>query len=64
MQEIVKVAMESQQRQNLVPNTLYVYLVPNVPEIAHLAMPNTTYLRGGLLDYKLLDMLNVCAKHR
>ncbi|OZJ06770.1 hypothetical protein BZG36_00320 [Bifiguratus adelaidae] len=64
MQEIIKVAMESLQRQNLVPNTLYVYLVPNVVEIASLAMPNTTYLRGGSLDYKLLDMLNVCAKHR
>ncbi|KAI9285727.1 mediator complex subunit 23-domain-containing protein [Umbelopsis sp. AD052] len=64
MQEVMKVAMESQLRQNLVANTLYVYLVPNKVEIGTLGYPKATFLKGGTLGYKLLDFLNVSAKHR
>lgn len=64
MQEIIKVSMESQLRQNIVPNTLYVYLVPNKLELGTLAFTKATYLKGGALDHKLLDFLNVSAKHR
>ncbi|RUS33972.1 mediator complex subunit 23-domain-containing protein [Jimgerdemannia flammicorona] len=64
MQEIIKISMESQLRQNLVPNTLYVYLVPNMVDLGKLAFPKATYLKGGALGHKLLDFLNVSAKHR
>jgi hypothetical protein len=64
LQEVMKIAMESQLRQNLVANTLYVYLVPNKVEIGTLGYPKATFLTGGTLGYKLLDFLNVSAKHR
>ncbi|KAM3581516.1 hypothetical protein VKS41_006346 [Umbelopsis sp. WA50703] len=62
--EVMKIALESQLRQNLVANTLYVYLVPNKVEIGTLGYPKATFLKGGTLGYKLLEFLNVSAKHR
>jgi hypothetical protein len=63
-QECVKIAMESQLRQNIVAGTLFIYLVPNYqgkePELDASGM----FLRGGTLNYKLLDMLNIDTKHR
>lgn len=64
IQEMTKIAMESQLRQDVVPYTLYVYLVPTKAEIDTLGHPSTTYVKGGNLNYKLLDLLCVNAKHR
>lgn len=61
---MVKVAMESQLRQDVVPYTLYVYLVPNDAETGTLGNAESTYAKGGTLSYKLLDLLSVHAKHR
>ncbi|GAN05157.1 hypothetical protein MAM1_0083c04626 [Mucor ambiguus] len=63
-QEMTKIAMESQLRQDVVPYTLYVYLVPTKADIDTLGHASTTYIKGGSLDYKLLDLLCVNAKHR
>ncbi|KAF9195517.1 Mediator of RNA polymerase II transcription subunit 23 [Haplosporangium sp. Z 767] len=64
MQENVKIAMESQLRQHIVAGTLFIYLVPNYqgkePELDASGM----FLKGGSLNYKLLDMLNIDTKHR
>ncbi|KAF9982144.1 Mediator of RNA polymerase II transcription subunit 23 [Modicella reniformis] len=63
-QENVKIAMESQLRQNIVAGTLFIYLVPNYqgrePELDVSGM----FLKGGTVNYKLLDMLNVDTRHR
>jgi hypothetical protein len=64
IQEMTKIAMESQLRQDVVPYTLYVYLVPTKADIDTLGHPSTTYIKGGTLNYKLLDLLCVNAKHR
>ncbi|CEP17288.1 hypothetical protein [Parasitella parasitica] len=64
IQEMTKIAMESQLRQDVVPYTLYVYLVPTKADIDTLGHPSTTYVKGGSLDYRLLDLLCVNAKHR
>ncbi|KAG0165442.1 hypothetical protein DFQ30_008459 [Apophysomyces sp. BC1015] len=64
LQEMTKVAMESQLRQDVVPYTLYVYLVPTKADIGILGRPGATYTKGGTLCYKLLDLLSVNAKHR
>ncbi|KAG1151478.1 hypothetical protein G6F37_000970 [Rhizopus arrhizus] len=64
LQEMTKIAMESQLRQDVVPYTLYVYLVPTKADIDTLGHSSTTYIKGGTLDYKLLDLLCVNAKHR
>ncbi|KAI8372734.1 mediator complex subunit 23-domain-containing protein [Radiomyces spectabilis] len=63
-QEMTKVAIESQLIQDVVPYTLYVYLVPTKADIGTLGHPSTTYIKGGTLCYKLLDLLSVNAKHR
>ncbi|KAF9915309.1 Mediator of RNA polymerase II transcription subunit 23 [Lobosporangium transversale] len=62
IQEIVKVAMESQLRLNIVAGTLFLYLVPNHQnrELDTSGM----FLKGGTLNYKLLDFLNIETKHR
>lgn len=64
LQEMTKIAMESQLRQDVVPYTLYVYLVPTKADIDTLGHSSTTYIKGGTLDYRLLDLLCVNAKHR
>lgn len=64
IQEMTKIALESQLRQDVVPYTLYVYLVPTKAEIDTLGYASTTYVKGGTLNYKLLDLLCVNAKHR
>ncbi|KAI9481474.1 MAG: hypothetical protein EXX96DRAFT_566905 [Benjaminiella poitrasii] len=64
LQEITKIAMESQLRQDVVPYTLYVYLVPTKADIDTLGHPSTTYVKGGTLSYKLLDLICINAKHR
>ncbi|OBZ83488.1 Mediator of RNA polymerase II transcription subunit 23 [Choanephora cucurbitarum] len=64
LQEMVKIAMESQLRQDVVPYTLYVYLVPTKADIDTLGYPSATYIKGGMLNYRLLDLLCVNAKHR
>jgi hypothetical protein len=64
IQEMTKIAMESQLRQDVVPYTLYVYLVPTKADIDTLGHASTTYVKGGTLNYKLLDLLCVNAKHR
>jgi hypothetical protein len=63
MQEIVKIALESQLRQNVVASTLYIYLVPNINKDSTLD-PTKSYLKGGILGHKLLEMLNTDTKHR
>lgn len=64
MQENVKVAMESQIRQNIVAGCLFVYLVPNNNGKKVELDPSGMFVQGGVVNYKLLDMLNVDAKHR
>ncbi|KAL0075593.1 mediator complex subunit 23-domain-containing protein [Phycomyces blakesleeanus] len=64
IQEMTKVAMESQLRQDVVPYTLYVYLVPTKADVSTLGRSGTTYIKGGTLCYTLLDLLSVNAKHR
>ncbi|KAG0334491.1 Mediator of RNA polymerase II transcription subunit 23, partial [Podila humilis] len=67
MQENVKIAMESQIRQNIVAGCLFVYLVPNNNNTNGKKLeldPSAMYLQGGIVNYKLLDMLNVDAKNR
>ncbi|KAI7901563.1 uncharacterized protein BX663DRAFT_513291 [Cokeromyces recurvatus] len=64
LQEMIKIAMESQLRQDVVPYTLYVYLVPTKADIDTLGHPSTTYIKGGSLSYKLLDLICINAKHR
>ncbi|CEI94172.1 hypothetical protein RMCBS344292_08393 [Rhizopus microsporus] len=64
LQEMTKIAMESQLRQDVVPYTLYVYLVPTKADIDTLGHSSTTYIKGGTLNYKLLDLLCINAKHR
>ncbi|ORY00571.1 hypothetical protein K493DRAFT_335300 [Basidiobolus meristosporus CBS 931.73] len=64
LHEINKVALVSQLRQHIVPNTLYVYLVPNKSDTDTLGFPKNTYLKGGILGYKLLDFINVNGKQR
>ncbi|KAI9013358.1 mediator complex subunit 23-domain-containing protein [Phycomyces nitens] len=63
IQEMTKVAMESQLRQDVVPYTLYVYLVPTKADVSTLGRSGTTYIKGGTLCYTLLDLLSVNAKH-
>lgn len=63
-QDIIKVAMQSQMRQDVVPYALYVSLVPNNAEIGTLGNPESTYAIGGSLGYKLLDLLSVNSKYR
>lgn len=64
MQENVKVAMESQIRQNIVAGCLFVYLVPNNNGKKVELDTSGMFVQGGVVNYKLLDMLNVDAKHR
>lgn len=64
MQEMVKVAMQSQMRQDVVPYTLYMYLVPNKADVGTLGNPESTYAKGVRVSYKLLDLLSISAKHR
>ncbi|KAI8972683.1 hypothetical protein BDB01DRAFT_845071 [Pilobolus umbonatus] len=64
IQEMTKIAMESQLRQDVVPYTLYVYLVPTKTDVHVLGYPSCTYIKGGKLSYKLLDLLSVNGKHR
>ncbi|KAK9720183.1 hypothetical protein K7432_004332 [Basidiobolus ranarum] len=64
LHEINKVALVSQLRQHIVPNTLYVYLVPNKSDTGTLGFPQNTYLKGGILGYKLLDFININGKQR
>ncbi|KAG0220531.1 Mediator of RNA polymerase II transcription subunit 23 [Mortierella sp. GBA43] len=64
MQEVVKIAMESQLRQHIVAGTMFFYLVPhNQGKEAELDASGM-FLKGGTLNYKLLDMLNIDTKHR
>ncbi|KAI7862073.1 mediator complex subunit 23-domain-containing protein [Spinellus fusiger] len=64
LQEMSKIAMESQLRQDVVPYTLYVYLVPTNANVSTLGKSGTTYVKGGTLGYTLLDLLSINAKHR
>ena len=61
---VISLSIVSQLRQHLVPNSLYVYLVPTKKDIGHLGYNGATYLKGGIIDYALLDYLNVDGKHR
>ncbi|KAF9173284.1 Mediator of RNA polymerase II transcription subunit 23 [Mortierella sp. AD011] len=63
-QEMVKIAMESQLRQHIVAGTLFIYLVPNYQGREPELDGNGTFLKGGTLNYKLLDILNVDTRHR
>ncbi|KAF9207535.1 Mediator of RNA polymerase II transcription subunit 23 [Haplosporangium sp. Z 27] len=63
-QEIVKIAMESQLRQHMVAGTLFLYLIPNSQTKELELDPTGSFLRGGTLSYKLLDMLNIDTRHR
>ncbi|KAG0207246.1 hypothetical protein BGX28_001465 [Mortierella sp. GBA30] len=64
MQENVKIAMESQLRQHIVAGTLFIYLVPNYQGKDPQLDTSGMFLKGGSLNYKLLDMLNIDTKHR
>lgn len=64
LQETTVVALVSQLRQDVVPYALYVYLVPTKPDIGTLGHPAATFIKGGTLNYKLLDLLSINAKHR
>ena len=58
------IAMQSQIRQDVVPYTLYVYLVPTHLEIGTLGNQESTYAKGGTVSYKFLGLQSVSAKHR
>ncbi|KAI8328625.1 mediator complex subunit 23-domain-containing protein [Chlamydoabsidia padenii] len=64
LQEMTVVGLECQLRQDIVPYALYVYLVPTKPDIRTLGHPAVTFVKGGSLSYKLLDLLSINAKHR
>ncbi|KAI8145206.1 mediator complex subunit 23-domain-containing protein [Fennellomyces sp. T-0311] len=64
IQEMTVIAMQSQIRQDVVPYTLYVYLVPTDSEIGTLGNQESTYAKGGTVSYKFLDLQSVSAKHR
>lgn len=64
MQDIIKVAMQSQMLRDVVPYALYVSLVPNNAEIGTLGNLESTYAIGGSIGYKVLDLLSVNSKYR
>jgi hypothetical protein len=64
LQEMTVVGLECQLRQDIVPYALYVYLVPTKLDIGTLGHPAATFVKGGSLSYKLLDLLSINAKHR
>ncbi|OMJ08569.1 Mediator of RNA polymerase II transcription subunit 23 [Smittium culicis] len=64
IQEIIKIASISQARQYIVPNAIYGYLVPFNYTDLPLQNPDTRYLHGGLVNYKILDYINVGSKNR
>ncbi|OLY85058.1 Mediator of RNA polymerase II transcription subunit 23 [Smittium mucronatum] len=64
IEEVIKIASISQARQYIVPNTIYGYLVPFNYKDVPLQNPNTRYLKGGIINYKVLDYINVGSKHR
>ncbi|KAF9921454.1 Mediator of RNA polymerase II transcription subunit 23 [Linnemannia zychae] len=63
-QEHVKIAMESQIRQNIVTLTLFYNLVPTYQGKELELDPSGMFLKGGVLNHKLLDMVNIETKHR
>ncbi|ORX51305.1 hypothetical protein DM01DRAFT_1337353 [Hesseltinella vesiculosa] len=64
IQEMTVVACESQLRQDIVPYALYVYLVPTKQDVETLGHPGTTFVKGGTINYKLLDLISINAKQR
>ncbi|CAG8602038.1 10794_t:CDS:10, partial [Acaulospora morrowiae] len=65
IQDMVKVAICSQCLKNLIADILYVYLVPDRRiESGKLGFPETKFLKGGNINYRLLDFINVYNKHR
>ncbi|KAF8940828.1 Mediator of RNA polymerase II transcription subunit 23 [Dissophora ornata] len=63
MQENVKFAIVSQLKQHIVAGTLFLYLVSNQGAETELDAAGM-FLKGGTLNYKLLDLLNIDTKHR
>ncbi|KAG0328977.1 Mediator of RNA polymerase II transcription subunit 23 [Dissophora globulifera] len=63
MQENVKIAIVSQLKQHIVAGTLFIYLVPNYGAEPKLD-ESGVFLKGGSLNYKQLDLLNIDTKHR
>ncbi|CAG8710086.1 10593_t:CDS:10, partial [Acaulospora morrowiae] len=65
IQDMVKVAICSQCFKNTIADTIYVYLVPDRRiESGKLGFPETKFLKGGNINYKLLDFINIHNKHR
>ncbi|RKP10465.1 mediator complex subunit 23-domain-containing protein [Thamnocephalis sphaerospora] len=62
--EMTRIAIVSQLRQHLVADTLYVYLV-SCDELDVEKFPSgCTFLKGGNLDYRLLELVTVDCRHR
>ncbi|CAG8592011.1 4329_t:CDS:10, partial [Ambispora leptoticha] len=65
LQEIIKIAIVSQAHKTLVADTLYVYLVPDKSiKLGKLGFQHAKFLKGGNVDYKLLEYLNIWGKNR
>ncbi|CAG8480170.1 6506_t:CDS:10, partial [Dentiscutata heterogama] len=64
IQEMIKISIASQISKNVVADTIYNCLVPGRLESGKLGFPDAKFLKGGIIEYKLLDLINVTNKHR
>ncbi|CAG8485439.1 14772_t:CDS:10 [Dentiscutata erythropus] len=64
IQEMIKISIASQISKNVVADTIYNCLVPGRLESGKLGFPDAKFLKGGIIEYKLLDLINVTSKHR
>ncbi|CAG8456893.1 3464_t:CDS:10 [Cetraspora pellucida] len=74
IQEIIKLSIASQMNKSAVADTLYAYLVPGRLEAGQLGFgrleagqlgfADAKFLKGGIIEYKLLDLINVTSKLR
>ncbi|CAG8805720.1 8882_t:CDS:2, partial [Racocetra fulgida] len=62
IQEMIKISIASQMSKSAVADTLYAYLVPGRLETGKLGFPDAKFLKGGIIEYKLLDLINVTSK--
>ncbi|KAF0460889.1 mediator complex subunit 23-domain-containing protein [Gigaspora margarita] len=66
IQEMIKISIASQISKNVVADTLFSCLVPARLEFesGKLGFPDAKFLKGGIIEYKLLDLINVTSKYR
>jgi hypothetical protein len=64
LNDMMCIAIVSQLKQNLVADTLYVYLVSCDGAQIEAFPSGCTFLKGGYLDYRLLELVTVDCRHR